>query len=85
MKILIPITHLGLGTEKQNKSVIRGVLGAEIDFIVIEIDEISNIVIASRKDAMQLRAELELPGLQVNDTVRVRILAVSTKHIVVEL
>lgn len=60
-------------------------LGAEIDFIVKEINTISNIAIASRKDAMQLRAELELPKLKVNDSVRVHILAVGVKHVVVEL
>ena len=82
-KILIPSTHLGIN--KINKSILRGMLGAEIDFIVKEIDTISNIAIASRKDAMQLRAELELPKLKVNDSVRVHILAVGVKHVVVEL
>lgn len=83
IKVLIPCTHLGLS--KINKAMIRGMLGAEIDFIVIEIDTISNIAIASRKEAMQLRSELELPKLKVNDTARVRIIAVGIKHIIVEL
>lgn len=83
IKVLIPDTHLGIS--KVNKSIIRGMLGAEIDFIVIEIDSISNIAIASRKDAMQLRSKLELPKLKINDCVRVRILAVGVKHILVEL
>lgn len=83
IKILIPSTHLG--TKKVNKSIIRGMLGAEIDFIIMEIDTVSNIAIASRKDAMQLRSELELPKLKVNDTAKVRILAVGIKHIIVEL
>ena len=38
IKILIPSTHLGV--EKTNKSIIRWMLGAEIDFIVMEIDTI---------------------------------------------
>ncbi len=83
IKILIPSTHLGIS--KINKSIIRGMLGAEIDFIIIEIDVNSNIAIASRKDAMELRAIIELPKLKVNDTVRVRILSVGVKHIIVEL
>lgn len=82
-KILIPSTHLGIS--KINKSMIRGMLGAEIDFIVLEIDDVSNIAIASRKDAMELRSQLELPKLKVNDTVKVRIIAVGVKHIIVEL
>lgn len=83
IKILIPSTHLG--PTKINKSMIRGMLGAEIDFIVIEIDTNSNIAIASRIAAMELRAELELSKLKINDTVKVRILAVGVKHIIVEL
>lgn len=83
IKILIPCTHLG--TTKTNKSIIRGMLGAEIDFIIIEIDTISNVAIASRKDAMKLRSDIELPKLKVNDAVKVRILAVGIKHILVEL
>ena len=83
IKVLIPSTHFGI--DKINKSIIRGMLGAEIDFIVMEIDTISNIAIASRKDAMQLRAELELPKLKKNDVVRVRILSAGIKHIIVDL
>lgn len=83
IKVLIPSTHLGI--EKVNKSVIRGMLGAEIDFVVIEYDNTSNIAIASRKEAMELRAKIELPKLKINDTVKVRILAVGVKHIIVEL
>ena len=66
IKILIPSTHLGI--KKVNKSIIRGMLGAEIDFIVMEIDEISNIAIASRKDAMELRQSLEIPKLKKNNS-----------------
>jgi len=83
IKILIPFTHLS--TSKINKSMIRGMIGAEIDFIVIEFDTTANIAIASRIDAMELRANLELTKLRNNDIARVRILAVGIKHILVEL
>lgn len=83
IKILIPITHLGIS--KQTKSILRGMLGAEIDFIIMEIDETSNIAIASRKDAMELRSQIELPKLKINDNIRVRIIAVGVKHIIVEM
>lgn len=83
IKVLIPSTHLGIS--KVNKSMIRGMFGAIIDFIVMEIDSVANIAIASRKDAMELRSQLELPKLKVNDSVQVRILAVGVKHIIVEL
>lgn len=82
IKVLIPSPHLGIS--KVNKSTIRGMIGAEIDFIVIEIDSITNIAIASRKIAMQLRSNIELPKLKVNDVVQTRIIAVGIKHIIVD-
>lgn len=60
-------------------------LGAEIDFIVLEYDEVSNIAIGSRIDAMKLRSQIELPKLKENNTVRVRIVGIGIKHIVVDL
>lgn len=83
VKVLIPITHLRV--DKQNKSVIRGMIGAEIDFIILEYDEVSNIAIGSRKDAMELRSKLEIPKLKQNDTIRVRIVGIGIKHIVVDM
>lgn len=83
IKILIPISHLGIS--KQTKSMLRGMLGSEIDFIVMEIDETTNLAIASRIDAMNLRAKLELPNLKLNDNIKVRIIAVGIKHIIVEM
>ena len=83
VKVLIPITHLRV--DKQNKSIIRGMIGAEIDFIILEYDEVANIAIGSRKDAMELRSQIELPNLKVNDTIKVRIVGIGVKHIVVDM
>lgn len=83
VKVLISITHLSL--KKESKSLIRGMLGAEIDFIVLEYDEIANIAIGSRLAAMELRAKIEIPKLKVNDFIRVRIIAVGIKHIIVDM
>lgn len=82
-KVLIPITHLNV--EKESKSLIRGMVGAEIDFIVIEYDSITNIAVASRTLAMELRKKIEIPKLKTNDVVRVRIVAVARKYIIVDL
>ena len=83
IKILIPISHLV--KNKENKSIIRGMLGSEIDYIILEYDEISNIAIASRLQAMELRQKLELPKLKKDDIIKVRIIAVGVKHIVVDM
>ena len=60
-------------------------LGAEIDFIVLEYDSISNIAIASRIEAMELRSSIEIPKLKQNDTIKVRIIAIGIKHILVDM
>jgi len=83
IKILIPSDHFGI--TNVSKSILRGMVQSEVDFIVIEIDDTAKIAIASRKVAMELRAEIELPKLNINDNVRVRILSVGIKHILVEL
>lgn len=83
IKVLIPITHLL--KNKQNKSLIRGMLGAEIDFIILEFDAVANVAIASRLDAMELRASVEIPKLKENDIIKVRIIAVGIKHIIVDM
>ena len=79
---LIPVTYLGV--KKESKSLIRGMIGAEVDFIVLEYDNIANIAMASRKLAMEIRTKIELPKLKVNDIVRVRIVAVSRKYVIVD-
>ena len=60
-------------------------LGAEIDFIVTQYDSMANIAIASRIEAMELRANIEIPKLKQNDTIIVRIIAVGIKHILVDM
>ena len=45
---------------------------------ILNIDEHLRVRI---RETMELRAELELPKLNINDTVWVRILAVEVKHI----
>lgn len=60
-------------------------IGAEIDFIILEYDEVANIAIASRIEAMKLRSEIELPKLKANDTVRVRIVGIGIKQLLVDL
>lgn len=83
IKVLIPNTLLT--NKKQNKSIIRGMLGSEIDFIVLDFDSTAEIAIGSRLDAMKIRAKIEIPKLKINDVVKVRIIAVGIKSVLVDL
>ena len=83
IKVLIPIALLV--ETKQSKSIIRGMLGAEIDFIILKFDSNAEVAIGSRVEAMKIRKEIELKKLKNNDTARVRIIGVGIKNILVDL
>lgn len=74
-----------LTEKKQNKSIISGMLGSEIDFIVLDFDFTAEIAIGSRLEAMNIRAKIEISKLKINDVAKVRIIAVGTKNVLVDL
>ena len=57
------------------------------DEIMVSTDsnEIANIAIGSRLEAMKLRADLEIQKLKTNDVIRVRIIGIGVKHIIVDM
>ena len=83
VKVIIPINHFI--KKSTNKTILRAMLTAEIDFIVLEYDSQNKIAIASRIEAMDLRAKIELPKLKKNNVIRVRVIAVGVKHIIVDM
>ncbi|KHD38161.1 30S ribosomal protein S1 [Clostridium acetobutylicum] len=77
-KILIPIREMNVSRE--DKRVIRSMIGAEIDFIVMEFDEENRTAIASRKQAMELRKNLELKKHKVGEKIFVRVTSVGRNN-----
>ncbi|URZ05939.1 S1 RNA-binding domain-containing protein [Clostridium felsineum] len=73
-KVLIPLKHMSISRE--DKKVVRSMIGAEIDFIVKEIDEKNKIAAASRTEAMELRKSLELKKHKVGNKISVRVTSV---------
>lgn len=67
------------------RSVLRGLVGSEIDFIVKSIDQEKGIATASRKEAMELRKALEYSKHKQGDRVLARILGVGRSHAVAEI
>ena len=49
------------------------------------VDKVANIAIGSRLDAMEIRSKIEIPKLKINDSIRVRIIALGVKHILVDM
>ena len=77
-KVLIPIQEMGI---EQNRKYLRNMLGASIDFIIIEIDEISNIAVASRKKAMKIKQEINFQKYYKGDIICANIISIGIKHI----
>ena len=77
-KVLIPIQEMGI---EQNRKYLRNMLGASIDFIIIEIDETSNIAIASRKKAMEIKQKIEFEKYFKDDIVKATVISIGIKHI----
>lgn len=78
IKIFIPIEEMGV---EQDRKFIRNMLGARIDFIVIEIDEESEMAIASRIKAMEIKQKIEFPKYEKDDIVQAIVISVGIKHI----
>lgn len=81
-KIIIPAKDMNI--TRQDKKVIRSMLGAEIDYLIKQIDETNKIAIASRFKAMELRKNIELKKYKVGDKVFVRVTSVGRKSCTVD-
>ena len=78
IKVLIPIEEMGI---KQDRKYLRNMLGARIDFIIIEIDEKSNMAIASRIKAMEIKQKIEFTKYGKDDIVEASVISIGVKHI----
>ena len=83
VKILIPATEMIL-EGKNDKKILRNMMGAEISFIVIEVDKVGEKAVASRIKAMKRIKEINLKKLEVGDKIYSKIIGVWKKNIRVE-
>lgn len=81
-KIIIPSTDMNIS--RNDKKVIRSMIGAEIDFIVKEFDEDNKIAVASRKEAMELRKSIELIKHKIGEKVQVRVTGIGKNNCIVD-
>jgi small subunit ribosomal protein S1 len=81
-KIIIPISEMNIAREE--RTIVRSMIGADIDFIVYGIDKENNFAVGSRKAAMKKRRELELKKHKVGNTIQVRVTSVGKNWIYVE-
>lgn len=82
VKVIIPVSEMGIPEEW---SIMRSIVGAEIDFIVRGIDVENEIAVASRKSAMELRKNLEFHKHKAGEKILIRIFAIGKKWLYAEV
>ena len=82
IKVLIPSKELGI--EKEDKKTIRNLIGAELKFIIIESDKLTNTAVASRIKAMNRIKDMQLKKYEQGDIIYAKIISVWNKYIIVE-
>ena len=84
IRVLIPATEISEDS-KNDKKLLRNMMGAEIKFIIVEADRISEKAIGSRKKAMERLKEINIKKVQVGDKIYGKIVGVWKKFIRIEV
>ena len=67
IKVLIPATEI-TNDAKNDKKLLRNMMGAEIKFIILEIDKISSKAVGSRIKAMERLQEINIKRVEIGET-----------------
>lgn len=84
IRVLIPATEISEDS-KNDKKLLRNMMGTEIKFIIVEADRISEKAIGSRKKAMERLKEINIRKVQVGDKIYGKIVGVWKKFIRIEV
>lgn len=83
IRVLMPATEI-TSDSKNDKKLLRNMMGAEIKFIIVEEDKISSKAIGSRVKAMKKLQEINLKKVEVGDKIYGKIIGVWKKYIRME-
>lgn len=83
IKVLIPATEI-IKDGKNDKKLLRNMMGAEIKFIIVEADKISNKAVGSRIKAMERIRDINLKKIEVGDKVYSKVVGIWKKYIRIE-
>lgn len=83
IKILIPATEI-TNDSKNDKKLLRNMMGAEIKFIIVEVDRVSEKTVGSRLKALQRLQEINIKKVEVGDIIYAKIIGVWKKYIRIE-
>lgn len=83
IKVLIPATEI-TSDFKNDKKLLRNMMGAEIKFIIVETDKVSEKAVGSRIKAMERLQEINIKKLEVGDKIYGKVIGVWKKYIRIE-
>lgn len=83
IKVLIPATEI-IKDGKNDKKLLRNMMGAEIKFIIVEADKISHKAVGSRIKAMERIRDINLKKIEVGDKVYSKVVGIWKKYIRIE-
>lgn len=83
VRILIPASELN-HEQKNNKLIVRNMIGSKVRFVVVEIEKEYEKAVASRVKALELIKEFNFKRYEVGDVIDVDIVEVHKKYIVIE-
>lgn len=84
IKVLIPATEMTIDS-KNDKKILRNMMGAEIKFIIVESDKVSSKAVASRLKAMERLKQINIKRLEVGDKVYGNVVGVWKKFVRLEV
>lgn len=83
IKVLIPATEITTDS-KNDRKLIRNMMGAEIKFIIIEADKVSSKAVGSRIKAMERLRDINIKKVEVGDKVYGKIVGLWKKYTRIE-
>lgn len=82
IKVLIPAKEIR--DKKVDKKILRSMIGAELRFVIYQVDKLTNKAVASRKKAMEQIRRIQLKKYSKGDKIFARIISVFPKFIDIE-
>lgn len=83
IKVLIPATEMTKDA-KNDKKLLRNMMGAEIKFIIIETDRVSEKAVGSRIKAMERILDINFKKIQKGDKIYAKVIGTWRKYIRIE-
>lgn len=83
VKVLIPVVEI-IKDGKNEKKILRNMMGAVIKFIIVEVDRVSCKAVGSRLKAMNKIKDINLKKVEIGDIIYSKVIGIWRKYIRIE-